>query len=508
MTETNNKTIAKNTVFLYIRMGVSMLVSLYTSRVLLQALGVDDYGIYQAVGGIVGFLAFINGALATGTSRFLTYSIGEGDPDRMKKMFSMAFYLHLGIALLIAIIAETAGLWYLNHKMVIPPERMQAASIVFHISILSTFFGVTQIPYTACLIAHEKIDVFAYVGLSETFLKLFLVFLLVLFNYDKMVMCAILFLILSAGVFCFYSLYCVRHFEEVQHEFQYDKTQLKDFLGFSGWSLFANIALALNGQGALLLLNLFFSPAVITARSVSLQVNGAAGQLVNNFQTAANPQIVKKYAVGDSDGSKRLLLLTTRFSFFLMLLTCVPIYFTAEPLLRFWLGIVPEYSVVFLKLAVIQSLVCVFDTSFYKALYAKGRLKENAILSPSVLFISFPIAYVLFRMGFSPVALSWVTIGAYAIISFIVKPLLLIKIVDYSWKEIIDVIIPCLIVTVLSVPLPLAFVLLYKNPGSVVGFILTVVVAIVSVIVSCWFFGMDKGMRNSFLLLVRNRFTR
>lgn len=485
-----------------------MLVSLYTSRVLLQVLGVDDYGIYQAVGGVVGFLGFINGALATGTSRFLTYSIGKGDMSKMKLMFSMAFYVHLGIGLLIAFVAETAGLWFLNHKMIIPSERMGAALVVFHVSVISAFFGVTQAPYSACLIAHEKIDVFAYVGLAETFLKLLVVYILTLLQYDKMVLCALLFFVLSFGIIVFYRLYCSRHFEEVQHKFQYERPILKDFLGFSGWSLFANVALALNGQGILLLLNMFFTPAIITARSVSLQVNGAAGQLVSNFQTAANPQIVKKFAAGDYDGSKRLLLLTTKFSYYIMLLTCVPIYFTAETLLRLWLGIVPEYSVVFLQLAVIQSLTSVFDTSFYKALYAKGRLKENAFLSPGVLFLAFPITYFLFKNGCSPVVLSWVSLGAYAIIGLIIKPILLVRIVDYKWADIISVFKPCLIVTLLSIPLPLLFIKLFPSQDSIAGFILTVVISLLSVSLICWFFGINKVMRQTFLTSINNRLHR
>ena len=485
-----------------------MVVSLYTSRVLLQVLGVDDYGIYQAVGGIVGFLGFINGALATGTSRYLTFSLGEGNMEKMKRMFSMAFYIHLSIGIIIALLAETAGYWFLTHKMVIPPERMDAAIIVFHVSIISTLLSVSQVPYYACLIAHEKINIVAYSGVLETLLKLLVVYLLIIIDYDKMALCAILYFLLSLGFILFYRIYCISHFEEVQHKFQYEKSLLKEFLGFSGWSLFANVTMALNGQGILLLMNMFFPPAVISARSISLQVNGAAGQLVSNFQTAANPQIVKKYAAGDLEGSKHLLLQTTKFSYFIMLITCLPIFFTAERLLRLWLGIVPEYSVVFLQLVMVQSLASIFDTSFYKALYTKGRLKENAILSPGVAFLIFPVSYVLFKMGFSPVSLSWVSLIAYVIIGFVVKPVLLVRICDYTWNEILPVFRICILVTLLSIPLPLLCMGLFEDAGLIIGFLAMASISIISASLCCWFFGMEKQMRQYLIGILKDKLRR
>ena len=504
----DNKTIAKNTLFLYVRMAISMVVSLYTSRVLLQVLGVDDYGIYQAVGGVVGFLGFLNGALATGTSRYLTFSLGEGNMEKMKRMFSMAFYVHLGIGLAIVLIAESAGYWFLTHKMVIPPERMNAAVVVFHVSVISTLLSVSQVPYEACLIAHEKINIVAYTGVLGPILKLLVIYLLMVIDYDKMALCAILFFLLSLGFIIFYRVYCIRHFEEVQHKFQVDRSLLKEFLGFSGWSLFANVTMALNGQGILLLMNMFFPPAVISARSISIQVTGAAGQLVGNFQTAASPQIVKKYANGDLEGSKHLLLQTTRFSYYIMLITCLPIFFTAETLLRLWLGIVPDYTVIFLQIATAQCLVSIFDTTFYKALYTKGRLKENAILSPGIAFLIFPVSYILFRAGFSPVSLSWVTLIAYSIIGFIVKPVLLVKICDYTWREILSVFKPCLAVTILSVPAPLLCSVWFKDSGFLASFLAMALISVVSAAICCWFIGMEKQTRAYVLSLVKNKFHR
>ena len=499
----NNKTIAKNTVFLYFRMFVTMIISLYTSRVVLQTLGVDDYGIYQSVGGIVGLLSFVNHALATGSSRFLTYAMGEGDESKLKRVFRTTLTTHVLLAVLIIIIAETAGLWFLYNKMVIFPVRMDAAVFVFHISIVTAFFGITQVPYSACIIAHERMTVFAYVSIIEAVLKLLIVYLLVIGNVDKLKLYASLLCAIQVGVILFYRYYCTRNFQEVSMKLMLDKGIFKEIAAFSGWSMFSNASIALNNQGVLLLLNMFFAPAVVAARSISLQVNGVAHQFVTNFQTAANPQIVKLYAAGDYDGSKQLLLNVTKYSYYLMLILALPIVLTAEPLLHLWLGIVPEYSVIFLQLVVIQSLFQIFDISFYRALYAKGRIKENALISPTIGFLQFPIVYILFKIGCSPVALSWASIISYAIVGLIIKPILLIKIVDYKWSDILSVFKPCLLVTILSIPIPFATKWLMDNycNSEIFSFIIIVLVAVITVATATWFFGLNKSMKK---VIIRN----
>lgn len=420
---------------LYFRMMLTMIIQLYTSRVILQILGVDDFGIYQAVGGIVGFLSFLNGVLSTGSSRFLTFGLGEGDREKLKRIFSTTLTGHICLALIIVVIAETGGLWFVYNKLIIPPGRLYAALVVFHLSVITAFFNLTQVPYNASIIAHEKMGVYAYVSIFDAVARLAIVYVLLVGNIDKLILYAVLLCLLQVGIIVFYRFYCVKNFEETRFKFSIDKKLFKEIAGFSGWSFFANSSIALNSQGVLLLLNMFFSPAVVAARSISLQVNMAANQFVSNFQTAANPQIVKLYAAKDYESSKRLLLQTTRFSYYLMLVLAMPICLTSEDLLTLWLGIVPEYTVVFLQLIIIQSLFQVFDTSFYRALYAKGRLKENALISPTLGFIQFPIVYLLFKAGCSPIALSWASLIVYAILGVIIKPLLIIKIVDYTWKD-------------------------------------------------------------------------
>ena len=297
--ESSNKRIAKNTIFLYFRMMFTMLVALYTSRVILQKLGVDDYGIYQAVGGIVGFLSFINNALATGSSRFLTYALGENNFEKLRKTFSTTLNVHIVIALFVTIIAETVGLWFLHNKMVIAPERLSAAEYVYHLSIITAAFTLTQVPYNATIIAHEKMSIYAYVSIIEVSAKLAICFLLSIGNFDKLKLYATLLLIIQIGLMIFYRIYCRNKFEESHFSMSFDRKIFKEIAGFSGWSLFASSSTALNSQGILLLLNMFFSPAVVAARAISLQVNMAANQFVTNFRTAVNPQIVKKLASKD-----------------------------------------------------------------------------------------------------------------------------------------------------------------------------------------------------------------
>lgn len=503
----SSKTIAKNTLFLYFRMMVTMVISLYTSRVVLQILGVDDYGIYQAVGGIVGFMSFINNALGTGSSRFITYGLGEGNIEKLKNIFTTTFTVHVILALLIVVVAETVGLWFLHHKMVIPPDRLLAAEWVFHLSILTAFFSLTQVPFNACIIAHEKMTIYAYVSIVDAVCRLLIVYMLLIGQIDKLILYAVLHVVLQVFILCYYRLYSARHFSEARVRLRIDKSIFREIVGFSGWSLFASSAIALNSQGILILLNMFFSPAVVAARSISIQVNMAATQFMTNFQTAAIPQIVKRFAAKDYDGSKHLLLDTAKFSFCLMLLLSMPICFSAEELLTLWLGVVPPYTIIFLQLILIQSLFQVFDTTFYYALYAKGQLRQNALISPTTGFLCFPIVYVLFKMGFSPVALSWASIIMYALLGLVIKPILVIHIVNYTWRDIFSVFIPCLKVTLASLPVPLLvnYYIEFLQLPKLANFVIIVTVCIASVASASWYLGLTPDMRTKLVEIVRKR---
>lgn len=505
--QSNNKTIAKNTLFLYFRMMFTMLVSLYTSRVILDVLGVDDFGIYQSVGGIVLMLSFVNNALANGTSRFITFELGTGNLDKLKRTFSTVLWANIGLALVVVFLAETIGLWFVYNKLVIPEERMHAAIIAYHLSIFTCYFQLVLVPFNACIIAHEKMSVYAYMSIVDVCLRLAICYMLSIGGMDKLIVYAALLCALQAIMALTYLLYCKRRFIETRLKFLLDKTILKNVVGYSSWSLLASSATALNTQGATVLINMFFSPAVVSARAIANQVNMAANQFIQNFRTAANPQIVKKYAAGDYEGSKSLLLESTKYSYYLMLLLALPICLVADILLGVWLKEVPEYTTVFLQLAIITSLFQVFDTSFYTALYAKGQIKENALTSPTLGLLIFPISYVLFRFGCSPVALSWAMLALYAFLGLVQKPILLIKIVGYTWKDIFKVFWPCLKVTLVSVPIPLVAMIITNNLdiNKSILFIIHVLISTSSVGLTVWFLGLNNEMRTKLLLFVKSR---
>lgn len=504
---TSSKTIAKNTIFLYIRMLFAMAVSLYTSRVILDVLGVDDYGLYQAVGGVVAMLSFLNGALSHGTSRFLTFELGTGNYEKLKRTFSSVMTVHIILGIFVVLVAETAGLWFVKHKLVIPDERMDAAILAYHFSILTAVIHIIQVPYNSSIIAHERMNVYAYVSILDVVLKLGICYLLNIGGLDKLILYAGLLCTVQACIAMTYRVYCKRKFAEASYKPIWDWSILKEVLGYSGWNLFANTAIALVTQGANILLNMFFTSATVTAMSISNQVNAAAQQFVNSFRTAANPQIVKKYAVGDLEGSQRLLLTSTKFSLYLMLLLAMPIFLVSEELLAIWLKEVPEYTNIFVRITIVTCLFQVFDTSFYTALYAKGRIRENAMISPTILFLLFPIVYLLYKNGAPPTILSWGLLVSYAILGLIVKPLLIIKIAGYKRKDILSVFWDCFKVVVIAAIVP--FILAYYANGMfdsvILKFIVLVIVSLTSVGVTVWFIGFTPALRSMVLSFIRGK---
>jgi len=503
--QSNNKTIAKNTLFLYVRMMFTMVVSLFTSRVVLNVLGVDDFGIYQTVGGVTMVMSTINGALSTGTSRFLTFELGTGNKEKLRRTFSCTLSIHIFFALLFIIVAETAGLWFVYEKLNIAPQRMEAAVLAYHLSIITAVITITQVPYSASIISHERMSIYAWMSIVDVALKLIAVYALAVSGWDKLKLYAILLCVVQAGIALYYRWYCKRHFEECTYHFVWDRKITRDVLNLSGWNLFANTAIALNTHGTTIIINMFFSPAVVAARAIANQVNMAANQFVQNFRTAVNPQIVKRFAAEDYEGSKSLLLSSTKFSYYLMLLLCLPICLVSEPLLRLWLGQVPPYCVIFLQLTLVTSLFQVFDSSFYTALYAKGRIRENAMLSPTMGFIQFPVVYVLFNMGCSPVAVAWANVVVYALLGLIIKPILIIKIVDYTWSDVLSVFRPCLFVTLLSVPLPLWLYTQLDISNRLFHDILLLVVTFHVTALSIWLFGLDKEMKRKITAFARKK---
>lgn len=312
-----NKRIAKNTLMLYIRMLFSMVVSLYTARVILNTLGVEDYGTYNVVGGVVALFGFINASLSTGTQRFLTFELGKGDDHQLNRVFSMSLNIHVIIAIIVFLLAETVGLWFLNTQLVIPTGRLYAANWVYQVSILSAIISITQVPYSATIVSHERFNIYAYVGIIEVLLRLLIVLLLVIIPADKLILLAILSFSISAGIALFYRTYSIKKFAECKYIFFWDKPLLKSLLSFSGWSLFGSTSHILLTQGMNILVNLFFGVAVNAARAITVQVEHALNNFVSNFMIAMNPQITKNYAAENLEEMKVLMQRGAKFSFFI-----------------------------------------------------------------------------------------------------------------------------------------------------------------------------------------------
>ncbi len=500
-----NKTIIKNTLFLYFRTICTLLISLYTSRVILDALGAASLGIYQTVGGIVGILSIVTNALSTGSSRFLTYEIGVGHKERLQQTFSSLLIVHIFFALAVVIIGEPVGLWAIETQLNIPAEAIDSARIVYQFTLITAFMNITQVPYTAVIIAHENMKVYAYASLLEAVLKLSVAYALYLSAGDKLVFYAAALCAAQALVMATYRLYCRRHYPESELVLRaYNAKILRRVGAFSGWSLFASTSMALINHGTILLLNIFFSPVVVAARTIALQVDSAVNRFIVNFRTAVNPRIVKLYAAGDKDASKRLLLKSTCFSYYLMLLFALPVILLADPLLHFWLGNPPEYTVVFVQCCMVQSLFSIFDASFYTALYAKGQLRENALLAPLLDVLALLAVWIAFRMNASPVAAGY----SYAFISMvegvIEKPALLCWIMGYRFRDFLPVLGRCFLVTMAALPVPW-LVCEFLNIEEFLGFLCVVVASVSSVVLSAWFCGMDAQLRGIVKAMLKER---
>lgn len=398
-TSVNNKRIAKNTLLLYVRMLFIMGVSLYTSRVVLNTLGVEDYGIYNVVGGVVAMFGFINGAMSSATQRFITFALGKGDMDNLQKVFSTTLQIHALIATIILILGETVGLWFMYTQMQIPADRMDAAFWVLQCSIMSAIVMIVSVPYNADIIAREKMSAFAYISILEAVLKLAIVFLLLVFTQDKLVLYSALVLCVQLFIRFCYGRYCNKHFPESKYRHVWDKRLFKEMTGFAGWSMFGNLSAVLYGQGLNMLLNVFFGPVVNAARAVAVQVQSVMQQFVSNFQMALNPQITKTYAKGEMDEMHQLMFRSARFSFYLLFLLSLPVLFETDFILTIWLKTVPDNTVTFLRIIICTSLIYTLANPLIIANQATGKVRRYQAVCGSILLLILPVSYVCLKLG-------------------------------------------------------------------------------------------------------------
>jgi O-antigen/teichoic acid export membrane protein len=475
--------------------------------VVLQVLGVDDYGIYSVVGGVVGMLSFLNGALSNGTSRFLTYELGKKDLKRTIITFQNSFIIHLLLAVIVFAFLETFGLWFVKNRLVISADRISAAIMAYHFSVISSCVSIVQVPYTSLIIAHEKMGIYAYLTIVDVIVKLVVVFALQLVgSVDKLSLYAFLLAVTQIMIALIYVGYCKKTFvESTLTHISFNKQLSKKILGFSSWSLIGNLSGVLSNQGMTIITNIFFSPVIVAARAISITVNNIVVGFVQNFRTAANPQIIKLYASGNVEESQKLMLTTTQYSYYLMLVIAVPVICIADVLLSLWLVEVPIYTTIFVQLIMVQSMFYTLDTCFYTGLYACGEVRQNALISPMFYILQFGIVYVLFRLGFSPITMSIVGILTTMLVSLIVKPILLNKLAGYCYSDIYRMIGKCLLTSIL--PLVVSAILFSQKSGNI---LLQMVMALLSLVItvgSIMYIGFNQQERNTLIRIILGRLT-
>lgn len=489
----NNKRIAKNTMFLYIRMIFTMGVALFTSRVILQTLGVEDYGIYSVVGGIITMFTFINGGMISATQRFLTFEIGKGNLPQLKKVFCTSLQIHALISLIIVLLGETVGLWFLYEELVIPAERMTAALWVYQCSIIAGVVNIMSVPYNADIIAHEKMSAFAYISIVEVTLKLAIVYMLFFTPWDKLITYAILILTVQLIIRFIYTHYCNKNFEESHYQHQIDKPLFKEMLGFAGWSFWGNLAVVLYTQGVNMMLNIFFGPIVNAARGIAVQVQTAVQQFVSNFQVALNPQITKTYATGQLAQMHSLMFRSAKFSFFLLFMLTLPILLETEYILTLWLKTVPENAVIFTQWMIGISLIYTIANPCVVANQATGKVKVYQAVVGSILLMILPVSYVALKLG-APVYSVFIVHFCIEFIAQFARMYMLRKLINLPLSAYLrNIYLPVILVAGISCILPI-YIHAQMSDGFVALFTVCTV-SVASVAVTTLIIGLKKEER-------------
>lgn len=493
----NNKRIAKNTILLYIRTFVVMLISLYTSRVILDALGVVDYGVYQVVGGVVAMFSVVSSSLSNAIGRFITFAIGKGDKENIKRIFSTSLTIQIVISLIVLILSEVVGMWFIETEMKIPVERLDAAQWVLHCSLITFCINLLSVPYNACIIAHERMTAFAYFGVFDAVIRLAICFCVKVSPIDKLIFYAILMALLALTMRIIYAVYCNRHFEESRVGAGFDKKIFKEMFGFSSWSFFNNTSFILNNQGVNMLMNVYFGVVVNAARGIAVQVENAVLNFVNNFTMAINPQITKSYASGDLTRMYSLICRGAKFSYFAMLFISLPIIIEAKLILDIWLVDVPEYSVIFVQLSLIMGMCDSIGNSGYTACMATGKIRKYSLIITSIACLEFPLAWAVFAFGALP-EYAYYTYIFIKILVLIVRMYLMQSMVGLKVEQYVkSVFIPVISTTIVAIA-P-SMVISYFLESGFIRLIIICLVSFLSVAVATLYIGMTKNERNVIL---------
>ncbi|WP_166332563.1 lipopolysaccharide biosynthesis protein [Sphingobacterium chungjuense] len=501
----NNSRIAKNTLFLYVRMFLNMGLSLYTSRIVLGALGIENFGIYSVVGGVITLFSFFNSAMSSATQRFLAITIGEKDSAKLHKVFNVSLLVHIGIAAIVLLFAETLGLWFVNEKLNLPSDRMGVINIVYQLSVLASIIGIIQVPYHAMIIAHERMNVFAGISILEALLRISIVFLLYHSMFDKLISFAVMIFVMNFILSAIYVLYSRKQFPESNFEIQRDKSIYKNMMSYSSWNLIGNIAAVAKGQGANVLLNIFFGTTVNASYGVMLQVQVAVQSFVSNFQMAINPQIYKSYAAEDLKRMHNLVLQGSKFSFFLMALIIAPLLYSIDYILAWWLDSPPPYSGVFVFFSLVNILLESLSGPLTSGALAGGKIKWYQIALGGTMMLNLPLSYLLFCWTGEPVMFLYVAI-ILSIIMLFLRLLFLTKLIRFSVAIFfIRVMLPVILATTCSAA---GIVLLYSQYGVPTGFfdlIKITGIILIYVLIVFYFIGCSKAERSMIYKFVMDK---
>lgn len=504
----NNKRIAKNTIYLYFRMILVLVVSLYTSRIILAELGVIDYGVYNVVAGVIVLFTFINSSMATSTQRYLTFELGKGDFDKLKRTFSASLNIHIAIGIIVFILAETIGLWFVNEKLIIPSERLFAANIAYQSTVISFMFNITQVPYNASLISHEKMNIYAYMGILEALLKLFVAFSLIYYGGDKLIFFSIQILVVHAVLLLIYRAYCISKYKECKFSVFWDKDLYRSLSSFAGWNLFGSIAWACRGQGLNILLNLFFGPTLNAAKGIADKVSHTVIGFIRSFNIAMNPQITKSYATGQIVAMEDLCYRGTKFAFLLLFIIALPVMVNVDFLLSLWLVEVPKYTPVFVVLVMIDALIDVLlgTTQFITALQSTGNIKYYQIVVGILILLVIPIGYTCLYFGFAPESVFFVMMFI-SLISGFARFFFCQYQIGFSLRKLCTKVwVPALEVVLFAAPLPVYFKMsslpLFKGW---IGFIILVIMSVLLVIAFSWIFAFSKSEKASVKSIILKR---
>ena len=506
MEQNTTKRIAKNTLMLYFRQILIMIVSLYTVRVVLNTLGAEDYGIYNVVAGVVTMFSFLSNSMATASQRYFSFALGQNDSESLKKYFSMSFTIYCLIAVIVLFFAETVGLWFVTQKLVIPVERQNAAFWIYQASIFSMICTILTAPFMASIIAHEDMNIYAYVSIIEVVLKLGIVFLLPLFAIDKLIFYGLL----MAGVVfintAIYRTICVKKYVECKFSFFWEKSLFKELVSYTGWNMFGSAVGVFKNQIVNIILNQFFNPVVNAARGIAAQVNSAVNSFAQNFSTAVRPQIIKNYASGEKEKMLQLMFRSCKATFLLMFVFALPLILEMPYVLKLWLKNVPEYAVLFTILALLDALIDTISYPIMAAAQATGKIKLYQAVVGGVLLLNAPIAFVVLKLGAPAFSVFIVSISVTSL-AFIVRLCILKKLINFSfWNFIWKVFIPIICCA------GLAFIVPYfvRNllDSSFIRLCVTVIVSVICVALSGYFVALSKNERQWIVGIIKSKMGR